>query len=74
MSLTAAWKVHSPPCEAAWEGQQQQRQAAHKASKVTRLFHGTVKDAARAPRALRLHHPPHMPPSACEPTLSPSRL
>ena len=62
MSLTAAWKVHSPPCEAAWEGQQQQRQAAHKASKVTRLFHGTVKDAARAPRALQLQHP-----RACRP-------
>ena len=67
MSLTAAWKVHSPPCEAAWEGQQQQRQAAHKASKVTRLFHGTVKDAARAPRAL---HPKH-PYPCCEPILSP---
>ena len=25
MGLTAAWKVHSPPCEAAWEGHQQQR-------------------------------------------------
>ena len=51
MGLTAAWKVHSPPCEAAWEGHQQQRQARQKASKVKQLFHGTGKDAARAPSA-----------------------
>ena len=56
MGLTAAWKVHSPPCEAAWEDHQQQRQAKQKASKVKQLFHGTGKDAARAPR-------PHAPPS-----------
>jgi len=49
---TAAWKVHSPPCDAAWEGHQQQRQAKQKASKVMQLFHGTGKDAARAPRPL----------------------
>ena len=81
MGLTAAWKVHSPPCEAAWEGHQQQRQARQKASKVKQLFHGTGKDAARAPR-------PHAPPShpkpralhpkhahlRCEPLRSPSPI
>ena len=48
MGVAAAWKVHSAPCEAAWEDHQQQRQARHKGSTVTRLFHGTTKDAARA--------------------------
>ena len=34
MGLTAAWKVHSPPCEAAWEDHQQQRQAKQKEEEV----------------------------------------